>query len=469
MRWVRKHDPSSRKLSLTKNARGCEMLNLDDQILLSDTDNREISPSPGRERVLMLVESLARGGAERQILALTHGLLQRGYEIEVFELTGVVAGQASFAPEFAGAGVRVRHAREFAADPAGLAVDTAIAGLQRFAPLLPANFASLCGALSQEIREFRPNIVNCWSDLANLIGGFVSSSMWVPRIVLGQRVLPPSFWFAAPKSDLYRQAYRALAENAFVVFVNNSAASIEEYENWMRLAPGAIRLVHNGFLPSSVNVRKGGERAACRAGFGLPPNAPVIGALMRFAPEKDPDLWLETAAAIAAARPDALFLLAGYGHGAIADELFQKRLHLGLDGRLVMPGAMTDVGQFYSAVDVFLLASRSENLPNVLIEAQAAGVPVVAPAVGGVGEAMLDGVTGLLVPDRSAQALAGAVLRILADDRWRERVEIEGPKFIARKFDHARMVRETMAIYGDDQRPPSGADLTFATHPTASS
>jgi glycosyltransferase involved in cell wall biosynthesis len=271
--------------------------------------------------------------------------------------------------------------------------------------------------------------------------------MGVPRIILGQRVLPPPFWFAEAQSDLYRQAYWALAKDPRVTFVNHSAASAKEYEKWMRLAPGAVEVVYNGFVPFSMKVGKTAERSAYRAQFGLPAHALVVGGLMRFAPEKDPGLWIETAAAIASVRPETFFVLGGYGHGAIAQELYQKGIKLGLGARLIMPGAVTDIGPFYGGLDVFLLTSRSENLGNVLIEAQAAGLPVVGPAVGGVGEAMLDGVTGLLVLDRSANAFAGAVLRFVDDPAWRKRVAADGPRFVARRFGQKRMVRETIAIY----------------------
>jgi hypothetical protein len=275
--------------------------------------------------------------------------------------------------------------------------------------------------------------------------------MRVPRIVLGQRVSIAPFWFDAHEADLYRQAYRVLAGNPSVVFVNNSRSSAKEYERWIQLATGTNKIVHNGFLPSSIKIRSRSESAACRASLGLPANKPVVGALMRFAPEKDPDLWLETAAAIASVRSDVYFLLAGYGHGAIADQLLQKGAERDLGSRLVVPGVVTDVGQVYGALDVHFLTSRTENLPNVMIEAQAAGIPVVGPDVGGIGEAMIDGVTGVLVRDRSAGALARAVLRILDDPRWRERAAVEGPIFVSRTFDQERMIREMIAIYRGQQ------------------
>ena len=407
--------------------------------------------APKRKNILMVTEALARGGAERQMIALTCGLVQRGYDVQVFELIGTVSGQSSFASEFAKMGVKLRSPSEFSNVEKYDFASTEFGDLRPFAPLLPANSASLCRALLRAMREFRPSVVNCWSDLSNLIGGVVSTRMRVPRIVLGQRTSIAPFWFDAHKSDLYRQAYRVLAQNPNVVFVNNSRSSAKEYERWIQLATGTIKIVHNGFLPSSIKIRSRSESAACRASLGLPMNRPVVGALMRFAPEKDPDLWLETAAAVASVRSDVYFLLAGYGHGAIADQLLQKGAELGLSTRLVVPGVATDVGQVYSALDVHLLTSRSENLPNVMIEAQAAGIPVVGPDVGGIGEAMIDGITGVVVPDRSAQALARGVLRILDDPRWRERAAVEGPIFVSRKFDQERMIREMIAIYGGQQ------------------
>jgi glycosyltransferase involved in cell wall biosynthesis len=403
--------------------------------------------TPKAKGVLMVTGALARGGAERQMFALTYGLLQQGFDVQVLELIGVAADQASFAEEFTNIGVRLRHADEFSAAAGDDIASSVAAGLSPFALLVPANYASLCRASMLAIEDFRPSAVYCWSDTSNLIGGFASSRMRVPRIMLGQRVLPPPFWFDAFNSELYRQAYRMLASDRSVVFVNNSAMSVKEYESWMQFASGTIKLVNNGFLPSSIKIRKPSERAACRTHFGLRPDGPVVGAIMRFAHEKDPDLWLETAAAIASARPDVSFLLAGYGHEAVADELFQKGRELGLATRLVMPGMVIDVGQVYGALDVLLLTSRLENVPNVMIEAQAAGIPVVGPALGGIGETMLDGVTGVVVADRSCKALASAVLEILDDASWRERAAAEGPAFVAERFGHERMVHEMIAIH----------------------
>lgn len=405
-----------------------------------------------RKRVLMVVESFARAGAERQILLLGDGLKRRGYDVRVFELVGVVPGQADFEDGLAELGITLWNAARFGhAEPPFGDMDKRLAP---FGAALPNNYAALCRGLAAAVGEFAPDVVNGWSDMANVVGGFVAAAMGVPRIVLGQRVLPGTHWTGEAQAERYRQAYRQLAQDPRVAFVNCSAASAKAYEAWLELKPGTVRVVYNGLSSAITAPGKTAPKAAYRNGFGLPPQVQVIGGLMRFAPEKDPALWIETAAVIAAARADTVFLLGGYGHGPIRDELHRQAMQLGLNGRLIMPGAIREVGPFYAALDAFLLTSRAEAFGNVLIEAQAAGVPVIAPAVGGIGETMRDGVTGRLVADRSAAGLAAALLAVLADDGWRARAAAEAPAFVAENFGPERMVAETVAIYGGD-RPGS--------------
>ena len=166
----------------------------------------------------------------------------------------------------------------------------------------------------------------------------MSTKLGVPRIEPAQRTFPPPFRCDMLEAGLYRKAYCMLAGHTTVSMLNNSAVSIREFERWMGLANGTIKLVYNGFLPSGMRIRKRHERGACRVQLGLPSNARVVGTVTRFAPEKAIDLWLETAAAIAASLPDVHFVLAGYGHDNIAELIRRKGARLGLAHRLVMPG-----------------------------------------------------------------------------------------------------------------------------------
>ena len=140
------------------------------------------------------------------------------------------------------------------------------------------------------------------------------------------------------------------------------------------------------------------------------------------------------------------FLLAGYGP---LEAAMRYRIdELGLQDYVVMPGVVTDVGLLYAAIDVFMLASRYEGVPYALIEAQAAGRPVVATDVGGNSEGFADGTSGRLVRDRSPQTLANAVISILNDAAWMESAKIEGPAFVQRHFGLDHVVDRTLELYG---------------------
>src|SRR6516165_4607556 len=399
-----------------------------------------------QKRVLMVAPGLVRGGAERQILATAYGLLQREYEVEIFYFADL-AGQPDFIDEFSKLGIKCRHPFEFGGFVlSGDSVED-IHDLRQFAQLVDhLDIIPLGGALARAIREFRPEIVHCWSDLANVVGGFVATNVGVPTVVLGQRTIPAFRYVDGVAPYLCLDAYRLLARHSNIIMLNNSLAGLTKYMRWLDVPNDKIRLIYNGFLPGPFHIRKGSEAKLCRRHLGLTDDARVIGTVMRFAPEKDPYLWLDTAAAIAAARPDTRFVLAGYGN--LAKQVERRIETLGLADRCILPGAAKDVGLIYGALDVVLLTSRFEGTPNVLIEAQAAGIPVVAPDVGGVNEALLDGVTGILVGKRQASSLARAILEILGDPGWREHAATEGPAFVSKRFGHQRMIDDTIAAYG---------------------
>jgi glycosyltransferase involved in cell wall biosynthesis len=392
----------------------------------------------------MVTAALALGGSERQMLATAEGLVALGCELEIFELNDVPL-QFGVEDEFWKLGIPSWRAFDFSPELDDAAKQQSANKLARFASLADRIDAVATGAaLRRAIECFRPCVVHCWSDVANIIGGLVAADLEVPRIALGLRSVPPPLT-GHRHAALYRDGYRQLLSNSSVVMVSNSDTNRSSYERWLDLPPGTISLVRNGLSSHGFRVCSTREAAKCRARLGLPEGVPVVGAVMRFAAEKDPMLWLETAAAIAAQRPDTWFVLAGYGE--LAEHILTRVTELKLDERIVLPGRSVDADVVYAAIDVCLLTSLFEGLPNVLIEAQAAGRPVVAPRVGGAAEAFCPRKTGLLVEQRDPLCLAAAVLEILSDSDWRWAAAVYGPAFVAGRFAAARMIDETVEFY----------------------
>src|SRR5262249_45780631 len=185
----------------------------------------------------------------------------------------------------------------------------------------------------------------------------------------------------------------------------------------------------------------------CRRAANAPGGAPLMGWLFRPARKKQRMLWLEGVTRILAQRADAHAVLIGDGplRGEIA-----ARLHgATCADRLHHFAAWRPAADAIAAFDVLFLASRDEGLPNVVLEAQAAGVPVVATDVGGVAEAVQADRTAILVPpqDATAESLCAAVLRALDDQALRDRTRTQGPAFIAASFAPDLMAARLLAVY----------------------
>jgi glycosyltransferase involved in cell wall biosynthesis len=123
---------------------------------------------------------------------------------------------------------------------------------------------------------------------------------------------------------------------------------------------------------------------------------------------------------------------------------------LDIADRLVMPGVTDDVLSAMSLMDMLVLTSYGEGLPNVLLEAQWVGTPVVATDAGGAREAIDPGVTGWIVQDARASQLAEVVLRVAGDQAWRTRAREASPSFVRDKFSIEHMIRATLQAYALD-------------------
>ncbi len=223
-----------------------------------------------------------------------------------------------------------------------------------------------------------------------------------------------------------RLAYRFVARAASrMVAVSDDIA--RDLVERVGVRPGGLVTVYNGI--DLAAVRRPGEGPRVRRELGLDPDAPVVGAIGNLFPVKGHTYLVQAAARLARDWPDLVVLLCG--RPILEAELEAEAARLGVGDRVRFLGFRDDVGALLDALDVFVLPSLSEGLSLSLIEAMAAGTPVVTTAVGGNPELVEDGVTGLLVPPRDPAALAAAVGRLLADralgrrlaDRARARAE----------------------------------------------
>lgn len=162
------------------------------------------------------------------------------------------------------------------------------------------------------------------------------------------------------------------------------------------------------------------------------PVSHVVLAAGRLSPEKGFDVLVEAAAEVMRTHPAAGFVL--FGEGGEQAKLETRVADLGIANRFRMPGYTADLDRYLPWADVVVLPSFTEGLPNVALEASAAGMPVVATAVGGTPEVVADGDTGFLVPSGQPAPIAGRVSELLADQPLRKQLGAAGRERMRREF-----------------------------------
>jgi len=222
------------------------------------------------------------------------------------------------------------------------------------------------------------------------------------------------------------------------------------------VAPEKIVVIRNGLSAAAERAASddGGrakQRAALLRELNLDEGAKLIGLVARLQPVKGHRYFIEAASRIAAVEPKAHFLLVG--EGALRREIEEQATRLGAGDRVHLLGDRNDAALVSAGFDVAVLASLSEGLPNAVMEAMAAGAPVVATAVGGTTELIIDGATGFLVPPADAEALAQRILDALRNPELSARMAEQGRQRVLSQFGMRRMVESIEQLYDELVEP----------------
>ncbi|WP_437484461.1 glycosyltransferase [Sorangium sp. So ce1014] len=226
-----------------------------------------------------------------------------------------------------------------------------------------------------------------------------------------------------------------------VVAVSDDARAVAlEVE---RVDPAKVVTILNGV---DTDVFRPGDAGAARARLGVPASGYHVGCVARLSPEKDHATLLAAFARLREVRPDAHLSL--IGDGPLRPALEQQAARLGLGGAVTFTGTRGDVAELLPAFDVFALASLTEGISLTLIEAAAAGVPIVATRVGGNPEILEEGETGLLVAPGAPETLAAA-LEAVAVRQDRAAMGMRGRARVVERFGVDRMVRAYEDLYDE--------------------
>src|SRR5262245_44695621 len=242
---------------------------------------------------------------------------------------------------------------------------------------------------------------------------------------------------------MYRLAHR---------LVVNSEAIRDHLLAGGHIAPEKIVVIRNGLSEAAERAAldrecRAKQRAALLRELNLGEGAKLIGLVARLQPVKGHRYLIEAASYIAAVEPNAHFLLVG--DGSLRREIEEQAARLGVSDRVHLLGARNDSDLIAAGFDVAALASLHEGLPNAVMEAMAAGAPVVATAVGGATELIIDGVTGYLAPPADSGALALRILDSLRNLEWSARMAALGRQRVLSQFGMRRMIESVERLYDE--------------------
>ena len=330
-----------------------------------------------RIRVMFVVGNFVAGGAERHLLEMWKRIDRERFAVEI----ACFRAEGQFLAEVRSLGWPVHE----------LAVGRRVYDVSGVRGLL---------RLIGHVRRFRPDVIHGYLFGPNLFAVLAGRACGVPVVAVAKRNVDA---FETPRQKSVQRIAHRWATH--VTAVSESVAATV-----VALGVPRARIT---VIPNGVDFARFDGVTPDRETLGAVNGETLIGSVGCLEARKDYGTLLEALAKLQGGA--SKFRAALVGGGSARASLEAHARTLGLEGRLRFLGERPDVERLLSAMDVFVLSSREEGIPNALLEAMAAGRPSVATAVGGTPEVLEDGATGWLVPPGDPDALAAALAQVLAD------------------------------------------------------
>jgi glycosyltransferase involved in cell wall biosynthesis len=237
----------------------------------------------------------------------------------------------------------------------------------------------------------------------------------------------------------YKASYRYLVDK--IITPSHSIETALTRHRWF--PPSMVEVVPNGIDISPFNNLNPSRRL--RESLDIPRGRVIVGTIADLVRAKGHDLLLESIPSILLLTPDVHFLFVG--EGPLETKLRQKAAQMGISDRITFAGFRRDIPEILRHIDVFVLPSRSEGASLAVLEAMAAGRPVVVSDVGGNSELVIHGLNGFLFPRRDPVLLAEQVALLVVNPRLRRKMGLEGRKWVEREFTLDRMITRLESVF----------------------
>ena len=363
-------------------------------------------------RVVFVIDGLREDGAQKALYLVCKHLDQDRFQVSVISLS---------------------HHQDMLSKFHQLGIRTIVLGIR-----YPWQIGRLV-ALYRLLRKMQPTIVNTLLSRSNSLGVLVAALAQVPIILASVRVCyPPERW----ARTLRERAVFRLVDCVTVVSSSTRQLVIEE----LRVPADRVQLVANGI---DMNECTSIVDRTDLPFVSLHPEEYVVGTVGRLHNQKGHRYLIEAAQRVLRTIPDVHFVIVG--DGCLDDQLRAMACSLGVADRMTFTGRLAHdlTLSMISRMDLFVLPSLYEGMPNALLEAMALGRPVVASAVDGNLDVVVDDETGVLVPPGDATALVNAIVGLVQDDILRARLGCAARNRVQSEFTAQKMVERLTTIYHD--------------------
>jgi L-malate glycosyltransferase len=288
--------------------------------------------------------------------------------------------------------------------------------------------------LRRFLKEQHVQIVQTFFESSDIWAGFVTKAASDAKLIWSRRDM------GILRGRKHSVAYRLMSsvpDRVFAVSEQVRRYTIEVD----RIDPSRVLTIYNGLdLADWTAIPRAAKR----------PGESVIATVGNIRRVKGHDIFIRAAASVISQFPNVSFSIAGE---VLEPDYFAELQaligELNLSERFHFAGGITNLSEYLSTADIFVLPSRSEGFSNAIVEAMAASRPVVATDVGGNAEAVEDGATGLIVPSEDVAALSEALIRLLSDPSGAKQMGAEGKRLAAERFTTDAMMSQITTVYAD--------------------
>lgn len=390
--------------------------------------------------VALLTWGLGPGGAERQVVNTLRALHQLNPQLKLIliakHLKSTWQKSDFYLSEMKGLPVKIVELGD-----AHKVLGASNLEIDRIIKLFPESLAKDISAIATVLQDEKVDLLHCFQDSMNLLGAWAGLCTPTVRVLMCGRNESPDKIDRKNTKTYMKDVYKELLRNPKISMAHNSHNGKNSYASWLGVPAEKFQVIYNGLYFSKTPSTAPGSKASF-----------VVGSVFRFHEQKNPWLWFEVVKRLL--DKDPRISVVCVGHGPLKEQI-EKAVHdCGLAPRVSFLSYVNPLGPLYAEWDVFLATSLNEGLPNVVIEAQAAGLPVVATWAGGTHEVVDEGRSGFVLKrwpleplSLLANRLVAKILWIKEHEQWKKEAQTHAQERMQRLFSIEAMGSKTLEVY----------------------